>query len=510
MVCLISCLAYPTKSTSQISERYINKTPFTFSSACETLGNYIYYNRASNLIWDLHSYDQWLYKVDTLLSDVDSLNLNSVIGIDSSSFTECYRIKRIDDALHILIAEYVIDSSNYFGFRYATNHIEIDSNLNIISKQKYVGTNGSGIQLSDLLIIHNCKYLFGWISSDSSFYPCVIKQPLDDSIYSITQFTDSLPQKSVFANGYFIDSKLAVSIGSNYGSTINRLAILDTNLDVLNLVDMYDPTGEPVYFPNVGFLVDRNLSHPIYLSSVVGDYPFGQNQPYMLMGAGIMDSQLNFTRIDTFSFSGHNSTSPNGTINPKPTLQACNYANIDSILLVMPGQEMLYGFGYADKFANDVHLYNYNATSEDLNWHRIYNNGYTQSSFSPVATLPNNKYLVILNEYNWDKYNYDNLSIHLMILNSQGDLLEQKDKAFSRMPIYAYPNPFQGKLQLENLPKSTGELHYSLINSTGQEIDVGSIPEDGQLFLQPQLSGTYILRILNEGNLIQSIPLMAQ
>ena len=507
-VLVAGCLMLPELGKSQIIERYIHNESFTFSSACETLDGYIYFNKASNYLWDIHAYEHWLIKTDTLLSDVDSLDLISALGIDSSTYTECYRIKLIDNHLHLLLAEYVSDNNIYSGFRYETRHVVFDSNLNILYQQKYKGQNGIGLHLSDLLIIDNSKYLAGWLSNSSGFFPCMIKQSLQDSSYYLKSYADSLPFKSFLPNLYYTDSVLVISLGSNFGSTTDRMVVMDTSLNIVKLVDMYDPTGEPVYIPNTGFLIQRKYSTPVYLSSAVGDYPFGQNQPYMLMGAGVMDNQLNFTRIDTFMFSGHNSVSPKGTINPKPTLQACNHTTVDSVLLVMPGQEMIYGYGYSDRFANDVHFYNYNASSENLNWHKVYNNGYTHSSFTPVATLPNNRFVVILNEYNWDKYPYDNLSIHLMIINGNGDLIALKENPFSRERITAFPNPFHARIQLRGLPRSISGFEYRLVDSSGKEVSSGHVGHSGMINLNRRHPGAHILRVLQDGELLQSIRVM--
>jgi hypothetical protein len=495
------------KLCGQVSEKYIHQNPFTFSSASSYLDGHIYYNIASNQVWDILSNEQWLVKSDLNLNTVDSIDLFSELNIDSTHFAECMRIKNSGGLLSMIINEVIPDTVTPNQFLFQSHLVLISKDLVVLEHHIIEVTDSRGIQLSDAVMTGSDWFLVGWIVTDTGSRPASVKILSGNLNPLIKIYTDSIfYEDEVFANIELVDSVFLTSIASPFGSTTDRIAILDSNLHLSGLVDMYDPSGEPVYFPNPGFFIQRPQQAPIFLSSAVGDYPFGQNQPYMLFGAGIMDNQYNFARIDTFSFSGMNSKSPNGTINPKPTISAFDYIIPDSSLLVMPGQEMIYAFGYGDRFANDIYLYNYNGLTEKLNWTKIYNNGYTQSSFSPVTALPNNQYLVILNEYNWDKYPYDNLSIHLMILNANGDLISNPELPHHRQRLKAFPNPCSDYVSLEKLaPAPKGTYHYKLWDVSGSLVDEGPISDNGQIYFNQKFKGSHLLSVFKQKELLQSI-----
>ena len=498
-------------SYGQILEKYIHRNPFTFSSASAYLDNHIYYNIAGNQVWDILSFEQWIVKSDLSLNAVDSIELFDELNIDSTHFAEFMRLKSTNNSLVLIINEFMPDTVGINQFTFRGHFVQFSSDLTVIRHAIIEDSDYMGVHLSDAVKLGSDWVLSGWVTTDTSLAPLIVSLKPGSPNPNLHLFPDSIFYRDeVLANIEWVDSIFLASISTPFGSTTDRIVVLDSNLSILRLVDMYDPSGEPVYFPNAGFFVQRPTQAPIFLSSAVGDYQFGQNQPYMLAGAGIMDDQYSFTRIDTFRFSGLNSTSPTGTINPKPTLSAFDYKTPDSSLMVMPGQEMIYTFGYGDRFANDVHMYNYNGVNENLNWHKIYNNGYTQSSFSPVTVLPNNQYLVILNEYNWDKYSYDNLSIHLMILNGNGDLLDQTEMPHFRESLKAFPNPFSNLIQVEGLTDEQASSAFELVNASGQKVASGKINAEGLIELENQYSGPHILRIFQEGQLVQSIMLMGK
>lgn len=506
MVVMI-CILMPFKSGGQTIEKYIHQDPFTLSTSSTHLNGHIYFNIASNQIWDLFSYKQYLIKSDLKFNFVDSIDLFNALSIDSRHFLECMRIKKMNGALIIVLNELIPDSLNPGSFYYKGHLALLTEDLVVIDHIQIEDYKYRGIQLSDVISFGSDLLATGWSITASSIVPISCRQSSSSQNLLLTYYSDSIFMgNEIFANIVNINSEFLVSLATSYGSTSDRIAVLDSNLDLVDLKDMYDPNGEPVYFPNPGFFIQRSTQPPVFLSSAVGDYSFGQSQPYMIMGAGIMNNNYSFVRIDTFAFSGKNSTSPNGTINPKPTISAFDYINPDSALMVMPGQEMIYTFGYADRFANDVHMYNYNGVNENLNWHKIYNNGYTQSSFSPVTVLPNNQYLVILNEYNWDKYPYDNLSIHLMILNGNGDLIGTPELTHYRQALKVFPNPCSDQVTIENLePAREGSYTYELVTIAGTILEKGSINLNGRINFKREFTGPHILRVYKNSKLTQSI-----
>ena len=503
----LSWILAPFFTYGQIHDKYIHKSSFTFSSASTYLDNHLYYNVAGNLSWDVLSYEQWLFKSDLSLNAVDSIELFDELNIDSTHFAEFIRLKRTNNSLVLIINEFIPDTVGTNQFTFRGHFVQVSSDLTIIDHVIIEDSDHMGVHLSDAAKPGSDWVLSGWVTTDTSYAPLIVSIKPGSTNPDLHLYPDSIFYRDeILANIEWVDSVFLASISTPLGSTTDRIVVLDSNLSIVGLTDMHDPSGEPVYFPNPGFFINRPPQPPIFLSSAVGDYSFGQNYPYMIMGAGIMNNNYSFVRIDTFAFSGKNSTSPSGPINPKPTISACDFLTPDSCLMVMPGQEMIYTFGYGDRFANDVHMYNYNGVNENLNWHKVYNNGYTQSSFSPVTALPNNQYLVILNEYNWDKYPYDNLSIHLMILNSNGVLINTEERLHHREALRVFPNPCRDRVWVENLePAIGGSYSYELVSISGGVVEQGEVLRNGEIVFKRQFSGVHLLRLFMEGDLIQSL-----
>ena len=494
-------------AAAQVDETYIHRHPFTLSSHASYLNGHIYFNQGYFRDWDIDSYEQWLMKYDLHLNPTDSLNLGNLIKPDSGAVFRCTFMESWSGNILLVLSEGIPDSTNAFGIRHESHILLIDSLLGLV-KHIAVEDSSSGIQLFDIIELGNNWYATGFMSNDSNYLGCMVKiDPVQNTYQANTYYTKSSDEYEAYAQAIAIDNSILVSIEPGIPPlSIELLAVFDTSMNMLKRETMMDPLGEPVYMPNPGVFVKPSQKPPIFLSSAIGEHDLSWNFPYMLMGAAKLDSTLSLTDIDTFRFSGNNSSTPNGAINPEPVSDALGYLTPDSALLAMAGQEMLFGYGFIDRYANDVYLYNYNGSSEDLNWLQVYNNGYTQSSFTPVEALPNNQYLVILNEYNWDKYPYDNLSIHLMILNSNGVLINTEERLHHREALRVFPNPCRDRVWVENLePVPDGSYTYELLDVSGARLEKGYILPGGAIKFSERFTGMHLLRIFRKGDLVQSL-----
>jgi hypothetical protein len=359
----------------------------------------------------------------------------------------------------------------------------------------------------DIECFEKGRLLSGYFNdSNTSLNPCIILLDHDLQADTLISYGGQLEPLSVFSSVKKVGAFYFASIAANFFNSQSAFAVLDSNFQLMDSTSIYDP-GFETALPNSGYIIPRMQNSTLCIGSAV-TY---QNTPpvggyHWSMGVGFIDSNFQFSRIDTFRFSGHDARLPSGYINPKPNLNALAYVTTDSLLLAMTGQEFLKGMGAIDRTANDVYIYNYNADLERLNWYRTYNNGYCQSSLTPVEALPNNRYLVILNEYNWDKYPYDNLSIHLMILNGNGDLINNPELPTHRQALRVFPNPCQERVWVENLePAPKGSYSYELVDMSGALVETGDILSTGEIHFRQQFGGMHLLRILKRDELVQSM-----
>ena len=494
---------------AQIHERYIHHGGFTACHAVEYMDSHIYINESQDAIWERLSLNQKILKLDDSLNTVDSLDLKSSLNIDPQNLLEVHAIKSfIPGKLSILLHEQFMDPiTNQVTGEQSVHFIELNQDLQV--SRVFTKANSFSFRMVDVVFNDSVFVLSGFRSDSTSNYPTLIA--LDSTYSQVAQkeLASTGSNYYVLGNISWVDPKFYVTIADFLFTVQNNIYVFDNNLNLVDSVSNGN-SSQSIYMPNDGYVYKGSGAHePVFISSAITPPINPLNNGYdWHLGVGHIGQSYALSKIDTFPFSGNLPSLPNGTINPKPIQDASDYNLLDSIFICMTGQEFLNGNGVIDKFANDVFLYNYNATNEDLNWTRIYNNGYTQSSFTPVTALPNNRYLVVLNEYNWDKYPYDNLSIHLMIINGNGDLITLNENPFSRERITAFPNPFHTRIQLRGLPPSISGFEYRLVDSSGKEVSSGHVGHSGMINLNRRHPGAHILRVLQDGELLQSIRVM--
>lgn len=510
VVALLLMMTLTESSVGQIREKYIHKHPYTNSSVCTYGAEHIYFNVAKGGIWELSPTEQWLMKYSLDLNPKDSIDLYSVLGINSNHFLYCKNLKEKNGVLNLIATEFIPDTNYLLGAKHRSFILQLDSNLQKVSEYEIADSN-QGVDLVNFTEVGDFIYGTGFSVSDTGLFPCLIKLNKIDSSFKLHVY-DSLNRFEVFADIQFLDSVFLVAVSPGKPPrSVETVAILDTSLELLGRTSIADPLLIDLFMLSAGYFIDRKPQPPMVISSAEDYTNINLIDGSMKMGVAKLDWSYTVTQIDTFRFSGADHIFPNGYAFPKPYQDACDYISPDSVLFSMAGQEFVDGLGYQMRFPNDVYIYNYNAQTEDLNWLRVYNNGYTQNVYVSVEVLPNNQYLVILNEYNWDKYSYPNLSIHLMILNANGDLINNPELPYQREVIRAFPNPCSNHVVLSGLEQvRTGTYSYQLIDINGALIEEGAIQEDNQIFFKDAVSDTRVLQVLSEGRLVQSILVMGE
>lgn len=209
------------------------------------------------------------------------------------------------------------------------------------------------------------------------------------------------------------------------------------------------------------------------------------------MAVSHLDSNLNLSQMDTFKFSGKDYRYYN---NPRAWFDAFDYNTTDSVFLVMAGQWMDPNY-YNQTDSNDIYIYNYNGTTHQLNWMKVYNSGYNNSLVASGEVLPGNKYLVVLNEYNWDKMSIDNMAVHLMILNNKGDILSETRLKVPNTKLQVFPNPASTFITVKLPENENTVFSYELVSIGGSKVSSGLLsPENTKIDVRQIPAGTYILR----------------
>jgi hypothetical protein len=498
----------------QVVDAYIYGDTFTVSSTCATLGNHIFMNKSRGEYFDYNLSNQHILKLNLELKVVDSLDLESIFNIPRGHSSYCHKLREEGDneLVGILNERYervVNGKTIYYSKMYV---FVLDSNL-IVKNQFTFNSDSVYLRLNDVDVYEDTLYFTGFVTDTffKNIQNLMVKASKNGGYIKSRTYNDSLfIDNPLLDHLYFQGNRIIVSLASSFNGA-DRFVILDRHLQFIRTITPRDSSQPLFFFPASGFFVDDGMGTLCFISSLAlvkqpdpshAAYP--GTIPYFAMGVGQLDSLLNVIKIDSFPFSGFDW---GYYINPKPYFDAFDYVKPDSVIIIMPGQE-IFASNFALQDTNDMYIYNYNAVTKSMNWIKVYNNGYSNSAISAVEVLPGNRYLIMLNEYNWDKYNYPNTSIHLMILDSKGNIIGDEEHPYLRNHLTVYPNPFSHELRVEGLPEQARPFSYKLYNMSGKELESGQLPEDGTITSTSHQTGSYILQILDEGKVYQNIPVI--
>lgn len=219
-------------------------------------------------------------------------------------------------------------------------------------------------------------------------------------------------------------------------------------------------------------------------------------------GVSLLDSNHNVTQIDTFSLSGNQYTFFNSLIPPEGELYTSrhpvDYRSVDSVLFVQ-GARRLRGWSYSLQDSTEFYLYNFNARRGQMNWIRKIQRNYSVGGHS-VAALPGNRWLLVFNEYDWDRYSGENLSVHIWILNGNGDILSTRRLSKPAPALSLFPNPAQDFIRFSPASHWHGPLRYAILDLSGKSLREGTVStETARVSLQDLAPGTYFLHLRHAG-----------
>jgi len=290
-------------------------------------------------------------------------------------------------------------------------------------------------------------------------------------------------------------------IATIYPTFSEQIAVFDTALVLQKLDWMRDTfmaSGNPqlLSMPNAPPKVFTMVSRMDYSAGVPP--PTGYDTRYKNIGLITMDSTFSFSRLDTFLYTknrlydtifGYETKLNFGTF-------AGNHTR-DTVVVMATNIDV--PFNYFLKPATWTYIHSLNASTGQNYWTKIYNNGYAHDA-QAVVRLPDNKWLLAFNEYNWDKYPGESICIHLIIIDSNGnpiDITEDEEIALNQEPV-VFPNPAQDYLSIGNLHWPGNTYTFQLTDLSGRIVQSGDLPINGTISLPERLNGIYLLTITNQ------------
>ncbi len=496
-ICALFLLINAFNGTAQVKERFIHGADYTFTNFAVQNGVHIYMDRTENLGGSRFGTSLWLLKLDLNLTTVDSLGLITALKIPQGNYLALTHLNTTDKGnLRLLIEEEVDTVWNSRNTWFKTMHyIEIDENL-IVLKQFKISSNSYSLRLFGVIEKNDSLVFAGGVFTPFSLESVILTYDSLGALGRMIIYPDSLfDDFGGFRNilrlnndnfileravGAFSAPEILIELDNTF--QLKKRIRLNTNDYSMSRL------GFPIKHSNEFSYLSTNRSYQINGN--------GFSENYFTLGVAHLDSNLNLQKIDTLPFSGFNNESPQIPLsNPSPGFDSFDRITNDSVIGCVSGQFM-HEINFAEQFANDIYIYNYNLTNTSLNWMRVYNSGYTNHVQTIAEALPGNRFLIGLNEYNWDKYATENTSIHLMIIDGSGNILGAAENALFNNSVSMYPNPSQGIVHFEGLPKNT-LYKYRLVDMMGKEQFNNTEKNCQFLDLSHLQKGNYVLQILD-------------
>lgn len=510
-ILLLGIFLLPLLVASQEKTREIKPGIHSYSNRVVHHNGHLYINVIDGKYFD-NSVDikkGILYKIDYNLTTVDSLQFTDYLPM--------YTIDAVFAGTFVglgskLCAQYVTHSLNSPGFPgwKGQSHFLIINKDMIVEDTVVLSRDSLSITLVDLQLAANGKIL----ASGSGRYSKVVEpKPLlariDTGDWSFTHaFYDSLSSNSRNFEKILPLGDSALAYTRYYVSSTSKgfrsLALIDRQNNILRSSGVFDTSGvdyRSIDFPGIFIPVSRDsiwllgLARSFIPPGPVNsdcDKPFTAD--YYNLGATLLDADYNVTRIDTFPLSGYCHQNKAGIIPYRPGLKPADYRKVDSVLFIQ-GEQFNNYWTFPDQDSTAIWLYNFNARTGTMNWMKRFQPNYTTSAHS-VAALPGNRWAVSFNMYDWDRYSGPNLSVHVWIINGEGDIISQREFDAGRPKVHLYPNPVSDHLRLEG-EVSAGE--YAIIGLSGKQVATGGLPASGEISVRELAPGLYFLRLIVEG-----------
>jgi hypothetical protein len=443
--------------------------------------------------------------------------LDSNLNIIDSLCVSCLSLSGIKGYLTVQMAS---DHSNklYIPLRgsnsdsLSTDLIILDSSLTQIRSVKInvpFDLKSTTYSFRELSVQDSLIYFVGWTqdSSKNTADAFILSTDYNGSIVNHkTIYSDSLsngPRWITFNSIAVLDSVILASINFAWSE---YLAVFDRALNLLKIKDLSDANVNFGYGQHQHF-VKNIIKHPrLQAISFVADFNRqpGRGEDYWYKNLALisLDSSYSIFERDTFSYKGWQyDTLTNFLEIPQYGTASYGFYSEDTIV-TMATEELTSVNWPLFEFLNyptTTHIGCLETTSQTVLWNKVFNNGIAHMA-EEVTALPNNRWLLTFNEYDWNTYGPDNLAVRLIVIDGNGNPIginEDEEKALAQEPI-VYPNPANDYLTVANLHWPGNDYTYQISDANGRVVQKGALPIGGNITLAENLHGIYVLTITNQ------------
>jgi hypothetical protein len=288
------------------------------------------------------------------------------------------------------------------------------------------------------------------------------------------------------------------------GPEFKNNIFVDYNLNILSEGSVAE-ANHPDYmtlFRSGGFI---ESSGKVYQLGLSRSYPLGFFTPstidgYWNLAFALLDTSYNVSAIDTLPLSGYDFKTKLETMGSHyMSLDAIDYFNTDSVFIIQ-GLKVVNHLNFDSQDTTPFYIYNLNLNTKAVNWVRKITRPYTNGNHS-IAALPGNRCAIAFNEYNWDDYAGENLTVHIWILDANGSIISQRQFHSKTNAIEIYPNPTTDYLKVNLAEALNSPLLYYIVNTKGEIVKQGLIDEAQKTIDTHDLAkGPYYISLEGKGS----------
>jgi hypothetical protein len=480
---------------------------FSYTTTGVNVGKYIYLDYLKGTYFNASASRVSLLKLNMNLHVVDSICL-SCQGLTDTNYFGFSPIFYGEQGFIYIPFRYRNADSLY------TVILEIDTSFSSVRKFKLnipLDKSRFTFDISSLYTKDSTIYFSGKLLDTSNFTIAdayIVQTDLNGQIlHSHILKSDSVsfgPRLIDFNSMVVLDSVLLVTL---YGTWNEILAVYDHNLNFLGTRAKGSSAGSFGYYPHYYFVKNSKQSPLIEAITFTVDNNYtpkpDENNWYKNLSLMHLNASFQISLRDTLGYKGWK-TDTLAYVVESVEYGTATYGSIkeDTIVCMATDYSVLWLnwplFQYLN-FPTQSFISSFDYKNETTLWSRVYSTVVAHKAEEIIA-LPNNRWLLVFNEYDWNTYGQDNLAVRLIVIDGNGNPIginENEQKALEQEPI-VYPNPATTHITIGNLHWPGNQYSYQLIDSKGSLVLQGLLPIDGSITLPEALNGVYILTITNQ------------
>jgi hypothetical protein len=499
---LIAFLIVSYNMLGQNAQLVLKPFQYTFSEMSIISNNRIYAEYAKGHYFDNTGINAGVIKLDFNLNILDTVSVSNLVDADTSLF-KIGSITSIKNRIYVLIGYSRNDSIHH-------DIIILDTLLTVqghFTLSRII--DGRESLFFDLAIADSTIYASGLVKNMQGYDDGImLATDLNGNTlhYSIIK-ADSLSNfsRDAHLNSLFVGDTTV--IGTLQYAWDEHLAVFNRNLNLLDLKSLFTPLDTFGYQGRIDF-VNNDRGTPL-IHSVTSTYDWnykpnlGEDNFYKTIGLVELDNNYEILKRDTLPFTGWQDDTLTNFIEYSEFGSASfSFSSEDTIVSAVTDNIVFWATWPVFQLFNvstNTYISAFDNKNKSVIWSKVYNNGVAHKA-EEVTALPNNRWLLSFNEYDWNTYGPNNLAVRLMIIDGNGNPIginEDEEKALAQEPI-VYPNPANDYLTVANLHWPGNDYTYQISDANGRVVQKGALPIGGNITLAENLHGIYVLTITNQ------------